>query len=39
VLINHVSSIDSILLMTLIHFTFLLSFAYHLFPALAEYQP
>jgi hypothetical protein len=39
VLINHDSSIGAILLTTLLHFTLLLSFAYHLFPALTEYQP
>jgi hypothetical protein len=39
VLINHESSIGVILLTVLLHFTLLLSFAYHLFPALAEYQP
>jgi hypothetical protein len=33
------SSISDILLTALLHFTLLLSFAYHLFPALAEYQP
>jgi hypothetical protein len=38
VLINHESSICAILLTALLHFTLLLSFAYHLFPALAEYQ-
>jgi hypothetical protein len=38
-LINHESSIGAILLTTLLHFTLLLSFAYNLFPALAEYQP
>jgi hypothetical protein len=39
VLINHESSICAILLMALLHFNVLLYFAYHLFPALAKYQP
>jgi hypothetical protein len=39
VLINHESSIGAILLIALLHFTLLLSIAYHLFLALAEYQP
>jgi hypothetical protein len=39
VLTNHESSIGAILLTSLLHFTLLLSFAYHLFPALAEYLP
>jgi hypothetical protein len=39
VLINHESSIVVVLLTALLHFTLLLSFAYHLFPTLAEYQP
>jgi hypothetical protein len=39
VLINHESSIGAILLIALIHITLLLSFAYYIIPALAEYQP
>jgi hypothetical protein len=39
VLINHQLNIGVILLTALLHFTLLLSFAYHLFSALAEYQP
>jgi hypothetical protein len=35
--INHESSIGAILLTTLLHFTLLLSFAYCIIPALAEY--
>jgi hypothetical protein len=39
VLINHEPSIGATLLTTLLHITLLLSFANHLFPTLAEYQP
>jgi hypothetical protein len=38
VVINYESNIGAILLIALLHFTLLLSFAYHLFPALPEYQ-
>jgi hypothetical protein len=36
VLINHESNIGAIVLTTLLHFTLLLSFAYHLFPTLVS---
>jgi hypothetical protein len=39
VLLNHESSIGDILLTALYLIYLLLPFAYHLFPALAEYQP